>query len=119
MNAMTATKPTVTAKSKRKTWIVALCNSEGDDIFTELVTGTKAQVKDYLVKMLKAERKDYKENDDWDWDYGTTSAREVNEDPREILSACGVWSTFHITVSARPASLTPTKHLGNPKRKGA
>ncbi len=114
----TTTKQTVLAKSTRKTWIVALSNTESDTIFSQLVTGTKNQVKQYLVRLLKEERHGYKQEQDYDWDYGTTSAKNVQEHPgSEILDACGVWATFHITVSARPAQLTPTLHLGKSRNK--
>lgn len=99
-------------KETYPTWIVALHNSEESHIFTQLVIGETDHIKDYMLKMHATERQDHQDNDDGDWDFGPIDRNDIQENPStKILESCASWPDFNIIITARPADLTPKKHL--------
>ena len=92
--------PNSTAESedKENTWIVAIGNSEINNVITELVKGNKAQVKTYLADLVKEDRD---MGDEAQWVDGTERPADVEEREDGTLYADGKYKSYHIDYVAR------------------
>lgn len=86
----------VTAK-----WVIAIGNTEVDDIKMFYVNGDVKKVKEALVKLALED----KENDEESFDYGTQNVSGIDEDIDDNnvvikLNAFNVFSDYHINYTA-------------------
>lgn len=81
------------------TWIVAIGNSEVDNVITEIIKGNKSQAKTYLADLAKEDRD---MGDEAQWDAGTENPSEVEEREDGSLYANGMYRNYHIDYIARP-----------------
>lgn len=87
---------TVTAK-----WVIAIVNTEADDIKMFYVNGDVKKVKEALVKLALEDKK----NDEKFFDYGTQNVSGIDEDLDDNnvvikLNAFNVFSDYHINYTA-------------------
>ncbi len=89
-------------------WIVGISGSEMSDVKTEVVTGTRTQVKYYLLSLVNSDR-----SGDNNWDFGTESIREISENAETgKLYAYGSYSECHMDYTATPVKTIKRKALG-------
>ena len=97
---------------KEYTWIIGVCSSDGDDVTTWKVRGTKSQVREYLFDLVEADKyEDYEREDrDEGYEYGTESLEEVEDrsDPDNPnyhkLYAYNNYADHHIDYTATTVS---------------
>ncbi len=85
----------------KKTYIFAISNTEADGTVLHTATCTESQAKRSLFKLVKEDRNTNKAESGEDWDYGTETIIDVNEDRGEF-HAYGVYSDYHIDYAAIP-----------------
>lgn len=86
-------------------WIISVSSSSEHDIFaekTEKVFGTKAQVKKYLVNLVKADKAKYNAEAIDKWDHGTILIKDVSEGIYGTLHAHGYWKEVKKSYTATP-----------------
>ena len=88
---------------KRQDWIVGRGADDSTIVFTLLKNATKQEVKKYLVKCVKKEKKYAKHNySTSSYEFGTESVKEVKEYNDNVLDACANFSNYHLNWSAQP-----------------
>lgn len=95
-------------KSKKNTWIIGICCTDGEGVCLYTVYGTIHQVKKHLMNQLK-ECVDY-DPESYDKDFSTNSINEIeeiyaDEDLKEVieLNAHASFFVYHTKLSARIA----------------
>ena len=83
-------------KAEKSNWVIAYCNSDGDDITMTHVYGTKYFVKRCMMKSINLCKYEDIEN----YDYGTETIKDI-EDDNDYLSAVLVFGDYHITYTAQ------------------
>ena len=86
------------ADRKKKTWIIGIGGSLSDDVFMHTVYGTRSQVKDHLIKLIKEEIDDNKD----EYDFGSDTKRLLKDDDNEGIYGYTVFSDFHTDYKAIP-----------------
>ena len=84
---------------KKQTYIIGVCNSEADDVITNRVIGTQSQLKEFLVSLVKEDRKS---TDDFRWDGGTENTKEVQVYADGKMYAFAMYTTHHVDFTATP-----------------
>ena len=81
--------------NKTECYIVAISNSEGDGVEFRSFKGSKQEVMELLIRLIKIDKGLDEEN----FDYGTECVSEVSERD-ERLNAYAVYSDYHIDYTA-------------------
>lgn len=83
-------------------WIIGIGGSDEADVVTKRVSGTKAQVKKYLVDLVKTDIEKCRVKDIDTWDHGTTCTESVEERDNGSLYAYGCWYNSRKDYTATP-----------------
>ncbi len=88
-------------KEKRKIWIIGICCTDGDGVDVDKINGTTSEVKEYLLRLVRAEKADNKDA----WDSGTEKISEIEEIKNSdgkitSLYAYNVFSDYHTDYQA-------------------
>lgn len=84
-------------------WIIGICCSENDGVKLYKYTGTVKKMKKRLLRLIKEDKKNDKEN----WDFGSeTVAKLSDESNGEEACFCGYgsYSYYHIDYTAERVS---------------
>ena len=100
------------ANKKAKEWIVGIGGSETDNVLVYKATGSKAEIKRLLLKLVSDDRKE----DEDIWDTGTEKISEIKERADGSLYAYGCYSDYHTDYTATPVETIETLPL---KRRAA
>lgn len=91
---------------KKQIWIIGIGGSDIGNVNTYRVRGTKEEVKAHLFNRVVRDRRNAFAASCYDeWDFGTESASEVEENHFQIdglLYAYASYETFHIDYTAIP-----------------
>lgn len=89
--------------SKKETWIIGECSSDGEGVYIKQITGTLEQVKSVLMQDSKEDRDNLGA-----FDYGITTEEEIEERTKDgevyELYAYSVFAGCHIDYTATKAS---------------
>ena len=80
--------------------MVGIRCTESDGVYLQTVKGTTEQMRKYLAKCVREDKK----NDPDQFDYGDTKASDVTRDKYaeiETLNAYATYSDYHIDYTAR------------------
>lgn len=83
---------------KKQTWYVGIGGSDSDCVVMYKVIGTKAEIKRYLVGLVKKDKNE--SPDDWDWGTEKVSDLEIMASGEINASAC--FDNWHNDYSACP-----------------
>lgn len=86
---------------KEKNWIIGVCCSDGNGVHLEFKKGTELQIKKYLVRLVKEDRKN--NPDEFDIDQSTTSVEEIRVEDNALLGYA-LFSDYHIDYTAMQES---------------
>lgn len=89
---------------KNETYIIGIANSEANGAHIEKVFGSEKDVKKYLSKMI---REDKKNNID-SWDMGSTNARDLAVESDGTIQGYNIFNDCHIDYTAIPERLVKT-----------
>ncbi len=104
-------KKPVPPRPQSNNWIVSMCGSESDTIWSTLVRGTKEQVMDFMLEKAAEDRKAYKDAYDFDWEDGPTNHNDITPSrDNTAIDCCCFYANTHTLISARICP--PAKTLG-------
>lgn len=83
---------------KRKNWLIGICFSDGEGIYLNRVSGTKEQVKKYLMEKYN----EHKDDDSDKFDFGTEAEDNIEEGEDGSLYLYASYEDFHIDYNAVP-----------------
>ena len=84
-------------------WIIGICCSENDGVKLYKYTGTVKKMKKRLLRLIKEDKKNDKEN----WDFGSETVAELSDESNgEETCFCGYgsYSYYHIDYMAERVS---------------
>lgn len=85
---------------KKQDWIIGSCDSGGEGVFTQMVRGTKQEVKRYMMQMILEDRMEEVDT----FDFGTGCASDMEERHGDAVYGLNCFSDHHIDYEARPAN---------------
>ena len=89
---------------EKRDWIVAICNSASDGIDILKFRGSKQEMKEKLLSLIKED----KDNEDFNiWEYGTESIDEIRDYDVELYGY-GCYCDYHTDYTAREFNDIPT-----------
>lgn len=77
-------------------WIIGVCCTESDGVFIYRIYGSREQVKEKLLELVKQDQESNLES----WDYGTETVEDIEERGLNELYAYGCYADYHIDYSA-------------------
>ena len=84
-------------------WIVGIGGNEDAGVSLHKVFGTKEEIKAYIVSRVQAE----KENPDADFDFGSDTPEDIEEQPNGALYGYACFDNSYIDYEAMPLDSIP------------